>query len=152
MKLLLLSLLILIMTGCATAIPLTYEEDCAVRGMKLAGATTGHSVTTSTIIGRHGHARAFSHSRGEGISCVVSEDEKENCKIDKLRAVALPKHEYNRDIRMKKMIIGLGYATLIVPGIVAKLIYDHQRSSAIDESQEIYRTTADKCTLPALSK
>jgi hypothetical protein len=150
MKNLLLIVIALSLSACATMAPMSHKEQCALKGMKLHGVSeesgTTHASAHNWRTRQTIDATAF--SRSENVVCVVPNDEKEECEIDRIRTAALPKAEYNNEIRAKNLITSAGYFLFIVPGIVAKVAYDAERSKAIEASKAAYEE-ANTCRYPA---
>jgi hypothetical protein len=138
-----LSLVIATLTGCASAIPYTHEERCAREGMVLEGVLLGggggsaYNWQTGAIV------TASSHY--SGVSCRVPQTEAESCRINVLQSEMKPKEQYNSDIRSKVVINGIGYYLLIVPGVVAKVVYDGQKDDAVKQSEQIAEQNSGTC-------
>lgn len=138
-KLVSVGILIFLLSGCATLAPFDYHEHCALEGMKLAGVTES-SVAMMTGFGRYATVGA---GTGTTVNCAEPETLHDQCEIGRWRKVAEPKVEYNKTVGTKQTINGLA-DLLIVPGIVAHVIYAGQKSDAIDESIKLNQTL-DSC-------
>lgn len=134
----LVSVLAALASGCATAIPYTYQEHCAFDGMKLQGVQHSHG---QAMVYSQGHL-ASGHSYGTGVSCEIPKTDADKAEVNHIREAAQPKADYNRNIGPKRLLTGVGYVLWILPGIGAKLYYDSQYDKAVEASQQRYRTPA----------
>ncbi|MGE3683081.1 MAG: hypothetical protein AB7G93_15270 [Bdellovibrionales bacterium] len=129
--------------GCATAIPLTDKESCAIRDLKLVGVDTGYGTSvgfatvTSTNSSHSARVSSTGHSYGEFRQCRLPATDEDKSEIENLKAEATPKLRYNQNIRQKKIWTGIGYVAYIIPGIVLKVSYDNQYDEAVNESAKI---------------
>ena len=126
-------MVVMLGTGCATAIPYSYKESCAFKDMKLHGVESGKM---SGSIGAMGPDFEASEDR---ISCVVPTTEEDRCEVAINRATAKPKYDYNDSIETKRFITGVGYVAGIWPGVVAKILYENQKSNVLKESERAAR-------------
>lgn len=118
-----------ILSGCATTIPYTYEEQCADTNMKLRGVTYS-SGSTSAMIGK---TSGFARSNNQSVSCEAPNSDEERGRIAFLRESYIePKEAYNKTVNVKKWITGIGYLWLL-PGIAAKFYYDYEREAVTDK-------------------
>lgn len=127
--------------GCATAIPLSYHEHCALKGMRLAGVNSGNSYGSANS----GNVRVNIDTYSENVSCVVPQTPVDKCEVSRYLKVVEPKIDYNESLGMKRNITGLGYCAGIVPGVVAKVLYDGQRSDARKASEKLEQETEGVC-------
>lgn len=132
-----------LLMACASALPLSREEYCAQQGMKLTGVHFTQSNASAYSI--RGGA-AFASGSDVTTSCGIPEVPKDTCFIDAYREEMAPKLDYNENISNKKLVNAIGYVAVIVPGIVAKILYDQQASRAEDRSLEIAKTALAKCS------
>lgn len=144
-KVLCLALLLVVSSGCATAIPYSHREECALKGMKLTGVTSGYSRGIATAWNWQNTVTATSSAYEESVSCEMPKTKIEKCEIARLQRIATPKIEYNSSIDSKKFITGAGYVLYVIPGVVAKVVYDGKRSDAIDQSRAIASETESMC-------
>ena len=147
MRTLLLLAVVVVTSGCATAIPYSKEETCAFDGMKLGGVT--HSSGSTSLYDPNSGRVLSADSSGKGFSCVPPESEKDKCEIDRLNLAVQPKVDYNSNLGTKKWVTGVGYVLYIVPGVVAKLVYDGKYDTAMEKSQEIASKPENSCRAPA---
>jgi hypothetical protein len=142
-KIILLSVCILSLSGCATMAPVSYDEHCAVQGMKFTGVTqsSGTEFSTATAYnyqtGQTANAYGSSSYSGQSVSCRPPQNEVEKCEVQHAGAAAAPKIDYNDGIGGKRFLTGTGYVLWIIPGLIAKGAFDSQRDGAIKRSQEI---------------
>lgn len=131
-------------SGCATAIPYGPHEQCAQQGETLEGVSTGRGVgyTPNFVTGRG----LMTVSNTYSVNCREPQTEQEKCKIDAIQKEMVPKAEYNEHIENKKIVNETGYLLFLVPGVVAKVLYDDQRSDALAESNKIWEE--NKCDSP----
>jgi hypothetical protein len=141
MKYFILSLTALVFTGCATAIPYSYEESCAMKGMKLKGVDQADSdgYAYNANVGS-----IYSSSTTTHLRCDVPQNDEEKARINHVQTVVRPKYEYNDGIGTKRFLTGAGYILYILPGIGLKLHYDDQRREAINKAEEIDRMPASE--------
>lgn len=125
---------VLFLSGCATAIPLTYEEQCSLREMKLAGVNSGSAQYGLDTI------------KSESVSCRIPADQTEEVEVSRRKSITTPKAEYNNTVQSKRLFGAIGYVLYIVPGIVIKIVADNQRQTAIEKSQQI--ENENKVALP----
>lgn len=145
MKTLIMIFLTLSVVGCATNAPISYQEHCALRGLTLAGVSDGTS--SAVAMGNNGNY-AVARGNSESVSCVVPKTPEEKCEANRLTTVAAPKVDYNSNLTGKHWINGLAYVAYILPGVGAKLYYDHQLDKAVAESKELDQKTINACTAP----
>lgn len=121
--------LLALTSGCATAIPYSYKEECSFKEMKL------HGVDSAKFVGSVGNGISADFNGTEDrISCVVPTSDEERCEVVTSQATAKPKYDYNDSIGTKRFITGVGYVAGIVPGIIAKILYENQKNNALKES------------------
>jgi hypothetical protein len=134
MKILILLWLTLALLGCATAIPYTAEEQCALGAMHLVGldfqSGSSHAVASN---GRS----AVAHSYGTAVRCETPKSEAESSHVAIVRQSLDPKIEYNNAIGGKRLMTGIGYVLWIVPGIGLKLYFDSEYDNAVEQSYKI---------------
>lgn len=121
------------LTGCTTMIPISYQEDCARKGMVLAGVNS-FSGDTSTYAS-NGRS-AISISSGETLSCVVPKDEAQACEVKKFAAVGEPKFRFNSEVKDRRLTEGVGYFFYVVPGLVLRYLHDGVKDEAIAKSDQ----------------
>jgi len=143
MKILFLPIL-LFSVSCATYAPKSYKQNCAQKGMVLAGVTESSSSTS--FYNFNSNSTTYSDSSGEAVTCVVPKNEIEKCEIEVENKVASPIIEYNKSIGTKRLINGAAYGLYIIPGIASKLYYDKMREKALQESDEIRNSLDGYCS------
>lgn len=136
----------LLLSGCAVMAPLSYNEHCATRGMKLAGVSDTNGSSTSFM---PGVGAVVSGGRAESVSCEVPQSDADLCKVKYYSATAAPKLEYNDGIGTKRLVTGTGYFLFVLPGVIAKLAYDSQLDGAVDASNDIAKQNASMCSSQA---
>lgn len=132
-------LISLMLQGCATAIPLSYREHCALRGMVLDGVSTNSSSGTSVGITE---IISVSDESSENIHCSLPRNDADKCMVQNLGKKAAPKAEYNDGIGGKRTLTAIGYVFYVVPGLLLKSVYDNQRDKALEESRN---TASSSC-------
>ncbi len=153
MKTMIIPILSLFITGCATSAPMSYREHCALKGMVLAGITDD-SESASAYNWKTG-STVTAYSSSTAVSCKVPESDEEKCEVSRLAQIAEPRAEYNGHLYSKRLITGFGYYALIVPGIVAKVLYDDQLGNVITKSRDIAQTIpacSDERRIPAAAR
>ena len=139
--------LILVMfffVSCASYAPKTYKQNCAQKGMVLAGVTESNSSTS--FYNFNNHSNVYANSYGEAVSCVVPKNEMERCEIEVENRVLKPINEYNSSVGTKKLLNGIAYGVYIIPGIVSKLYYDNALENALEKSEVIRNSLAGSCS------
>ena len=131
-KIILILCLGIFVNGCATVIPISPKETCAAQDMKLVGVDRMYVSTWS-------YGNGAGNSSGANVRCDVTSDAKEKFDIQKTKEIARPKFEYNSDYSTKRLLTGAGYYLVVIPGIVAKIIYDMKYDEAIERSNQIER-------------
>lgn len=114
-------------TSCATAIPYSREERCAFQDMKVGAVSFG---------------QATGNNYYSSLTCVPLETDFDRCEYNRITTRAQPKIDYNDNITTKKWINGIGWCLWIIPGVVAKLLYDKQRDNAEANANDIGRGLA----------
>jgi len=136
----LISLTVLLsLTSCASMAPISYQEQCALKGMALTGVTESNGTESATAYNwtTHQSATAHSNSFSENVSCRVPVNQEEKCEVDHLARAAMPKAEYNEGYNTKRSLTGWGYFLFVIPGVALKLTYDDQLNKAVAKSQEL---------------
>ena len=155
MKYLAALLILALLNGCASMAPLSYQERCAVQDMKLAGATQEESRGSAYAYGsradgsRGGSVTIASEGHAESVQCVMPESDADRCEVKRLKEIARPKQEYNEGIGGKRFITGAGYVLWIVPGVIAKAIYDSELNQAMSGSRQIASERVECSRAPA---
>lgn len=131
--------------GCATYLPSSYEDHCALKGLKLEGVDDnfGRSFHTNPQTGQY----VIGNQSGENIRCVVPKTDVEKCEVENKRKVAEPIDEYNDGVKMRRIFTAYGYAFFFVPGYITNLFSEKKRDKAIEESNSI-KATLNKCEPP----
>ena len=130
--------------SCAGYAPKTYKQNCAQKGMVLAGITESSSSTS--FYNFNTNSNSYADSSGEAVTCVVPKNEIEKCEIEVENKVAGPINEYNQTVSTKRLLNGAAYGLCIIPGIVSKFYYDGIREKAIGESLEIRNSLHEYCS------
>ena len=119
------------------------KEQCAFDEMKLAGINRDDGLASGMGYGYNQPTR-FSTVRMESttVRCDLPQSPEDKAEIQRIRASMVPKAEYNRGIKGKQFLTGVGYFFYIVPGVVLKIYYDQQYDEALNESAAIYRSPA----------
>lgn len=123
-----------ILSGCATAIPLSYQERCANEGMKLTGVDISSSSGSAY---NYKQGSTVLNTEGENLRCEVPSKPEDLQRISELNQVSAPKIRYNSDMGTKRTITGWGYVLYVIPGIAAKIYYDREKSDALSASDQI---------------
>lgn len=134
-----LAVFVLVLSGCATMAPYSYEEECAMQGMKLVGADHAHG--RSTTVSQGGRVY-IGNDYSTAVRCDVPRSETERKQVEHARSAVMPKYNYNDWLETKRTINGAGYLLFVVPGVALKLYFDSERDRAIADSEAIYRTPA----------
>lgn len=123
----------LINAGCISPIKYTYQEHCALDGLKLShvasSATSGYASS--------GSGSAVYEGSSEVIGCTVPASQSDQQEINRLMLVAEPKREWNSKWFERNLITVLGYAAWIFPGIGASIYYWGEKDDAIQASREV---------------
>lgn len=136
------------LSGCATAIPYSFQERCARTDMKLSGVgysdsnSVGYAQFTKPNLTSAGSAMATVNSESTSISCQPPTTDEERQQIQALKRGLPPKDEYNNSIQGKRFLTGLGYFIYIVPGVIAKLAFDALYDKAMQQSYQLSREPA----------
>jgi hypothetical protein len=130
--------LLFVVSSCATYAPRSYKQECGVKGMVLTGVTSDSGSFNSYAGGRGNYS-------SDGVQCVVPSNEFQECQARIYGQASRPVDEYNEWYGTKRFVTGLGYYALIVPGIAAKLFFDHQRDKAVQESYELEDKLSGQC-------
>lgn len=126
------------LVGCATAIPYSATERCAQDGMVLTGINHGTSNASAVVYNyRGGLTTASASGVSTNVQCAVPNSDEEKKQIIDTRKELAPKEDYNQSLEGKKWLTGIGYFVYLVPGVVAKVIYDGQYDRAVEKSNEI---------------
>jgi hypothetical protein len=124
--------------------PYTYQESCALKGMKLSGVSeaNGHDTAYAYNWQTQQSASATVNSYSESVACRVAETAADKCEVEHFQKTAAPKVEYNDGYKGKYFLSGLGYWLFIVPGVILKLTYDSELSKAEAQSRAIASTSS----------
>ncbi len=131
--------------GCATKAPITYQEECATKGLVLQGITSGSG--RAFHMGSGGNW-VTSRGTSESISCDVPKTPTQSCEADRLSQVAQPKMSYNQSTKLWNLGIGAGYIFYILPGVGLKLLADNKLDKAVAESHAVDQATRLNCSPP----
>ena len=128
------------LSGCATAIPYSSKEKCALDDMKVVGVDLGNSSAAAYNL----QTRAMVVGRGSGttVRCEVPSTDAEKAEIEAINQYLEPINAYNSGIGGKRVLTGVGYVFWILPGLGAKLYYDSQYDKAIKDAEAIMRAPA----------
>ena len=130
---------ILLGLSCATQLPYTVEETCALNDLKFSNA-----VTTQVIsVNRTASERVpLLKTDTETVAvCELPKTTEEKRHVQSLRAELAPKVQYNDSIEAKQLLTGLGYYLFVLPGVGLKLKYDADYDAALAASRTIESTT-----------
>lgn len=130
----LLVVLTLLVSGCATRIPTTYQQHCALKGMKLTGVTDGSG---SQFVAHSDGSYATGSSSNQKIHCAVPQIQIDKCEAERLRKTTLPIQEYNDSVNSKRTWAALGYFFYIVPGIIVTYSANKQKKKALASYHEL---------------
>lgn len=132
-------LIVLAFTGCATVAPISYQEHCALKGLKLAGVSESNGTSSASAYNYQTgqSATAYGNSYAENIGCLAPSSPQDKCEIKNHQQTAIPKADYNDGIKGKRILNGFAYVLWVVPGVVLKLVYDDQHDKAVAKSREI---------------
>lgn len=131
--------LVLAFQNCATAIPLSPRETCALDDLKLHNTDQGGAI----VAGYGSGGSALAVGKSKVIRCELPATDVEKLEVTRTRTIVAPKAEYNSSIGTKKLITGIGWLAG-VPGIIAKFYYDHEYDKAVRESERIAATLSEK--------
>lgn len=136
------------LSGCATPIHYTSRERCALGGLKLAGV----DVTDSSAVAYNWKSNSTTtvNESSKSIRCDVIKTEEERKENERILAIAEPKVKYNDTVDGKRLINGIGYCLWIVPGILAKVVFDVEYDKAVKESDAIARQPASVAPVKTL--
>lgn len=138
--------------GCATAIPYSPVERCAQDEMVLIGINHGNSAATAVAYNYSGGLTTASASGvSTNVLCSVPTNDEQKKQILDTKKELGPKEDYNGRLEGKKWLTGIGYFVYIVPGIVAKVIYDGQYDDAVKKSNEIATQSTQTVVRPPAS-
>lgn len=129
---------VICLSGCATYAPYTYQEQCAFKGMKLAGVNADSGRTTHVTYGRNSPIVGTSDNYSESVRCDVPASDDDRKMIGHIHFAAGPKIKYNSTVEIKRWVNGAGYILFIIPGIGLKLVFDNEQEKAIKESESLY--------------
>lgn len=132
--------ILMLLSSCATYAPESNDQKCARSGMKLVGLSHGSGTSDALVNGK----LVSVDSRSEQVHCAIPSSEYDKCMVEANRKSLGPIDEYEEHIKLKQTATGIGWL-LIVPGLGAKLYFDHQRDSAIKSSREIVSESALSC-------
>lgn len=133
-------LLAALLCGCVHAMALDGNEQCALEGMKLTGASLAGAESVTTAYAGGTTVVAVDSTSGTTYQCAVPEPQ-ERCAVDAYRQGAAQKAAY--DPRARNVVIGIGYCAWILPGIVAYAIMQNGRTDIA--------TAADRAEVQALN-
>lgn len=151
------------LTGCATMAPISYQEECALKGMALSGVSSGTSTghISGSIQGnqRTANGRNYGHENhdysgttvtySETVNCYVPQTEKQQCQVNALGESARPKAEWNSRERSRHVWRIIGYVLYIVPGVIMSVVHESGKDDSIKESQEIAHANSGACNYQA---
>lgn len=138
----------LVLLGCATVAPISYQEQCARKGLVLSGVTSGSS--SSTAYSWNDSNLITARGTSEHVACEVPKTEAQTCEAKRLANVSAPKFDYNSDVKLWNAGIGTGYVLWVLPGVGMKLWADSKYDKAMERSSQIEQETAQVCQpLPA---
>lgn len=143
-----LAVIMVAMSGCVTPIKYTYQEQCAMQGLKFVGVTqSSQSAFASNFRGQSVMISGY----GDSVSCRAIESEAEKSEVSGLAQIMRPKFEYNDRQKQRNALVGLGYLFYVIPGIGAKLYYDNEYDKALIQASEIEKqlSTPTKAPLTA---
>ena len=115
MRVVLVAVLALMMSGCMTAIPMQYEEYCSLDGLTFDRVTRGSDNGVAFINGTA--INTFSNS--QNVTCAKPKNEQDFCEVKKYQGTAFLKATHNQNVFNHNMVLGFGYAVYVVPGILA---------------------------------
>jgi hypothetical protein len=139
MRILIMALLFTL-TSCAGWVATNYRQECAQKGMKLAGVNSGSGASYNYNYGRTNHY-------SENVQCELPKSKKEQCEINAYERSLDPIYEYNEWWRTKDAVTGLGYFAFILPGVGAKMYFESKQEDAIAESRRIAQEELKKCEM-----
>jgi hypothetical protein len=132
---------LIILASCASNISKSYKQRCSSRDLVLDGVSanngSGYSYNYAT------QSSVTNTYSGENLHCVVPKTESQKCEIERDKKILEPIEAYNdKDAPIKT---GLWYIAYVIPGVVAKYVYDSQREDAVKKSKEIEKELAGTC-------
>lgn len=123
-----LTLLILFsLASCATRAPLSYDQKCGLKGMKLTG------VSESTSGGE------------ETLQCAAPANEVQKCEVQAYADSTEPIHEWNKIHGFRYAFNGVGYLAAVVPGALLKWAFDGQQEDVLKKSSAIETEKMKAC-------
>lgn len=136
MKNLLIILTIVNLASCAHQIPLSYEERCAIKGMKFNGLVNeSNGASVSTFSNGDNTVNGYSESYMSSVQCVSPTTAKDRCEIKKKATAATEAQVWNAGVRGKNLLTYMGYVFFILPGVCLQSWYGNQ------ESEHLYSIT-----------
>lgn len=131
MKKILITLILVNLASCAHQIPLTYEERCAIKGMKFSGTVNETIGTSASTFGNGNNSvNGYSVSHESSVQCTSPSNEKDKCEVRERATTGTKAQEWNRDVYSKNMLTYWGYL-LIIPGIVLQQVYSSKEADLI---------------------
>lgn len=121
-------------SSCATLIPYTYDQTCALKGLKLKGVVSSNSSADSYNYYNGSTSTAIS---GEAVNCEVPTTEEEKKSIETMRRNLTPIAEYNEKVPSYRTITGVGYVLWILPGIYFYYRYDSDKNLAMNQYEAL---------------
>ena len=129
-------------SGCATEIPYSNDQQCAFQNM----IPVGYNYSEGSGVAYSPRAGLINSSfDSSGVVCGLPKDEVQQCKVQSLKDATQPIAEYNSGMIFKRDVTAIGYIALIIPGIIAKTEYDKAADRAKQKASEIYRQESVVC-------
>lgn len=127
-------LVLVVISSCASYAPKTYNQQCADKGMVLTGVSNSSGSGSHYNIGTN--SSVVSSYADEAVHCIVPENDIQRCEVEKYVESSMSVQEYNSSAGTKRFVTGVGYIAFILPGVVAKLVFDNQLDEAVSRSLE----------------
>lgn len=143
MKQFLACLVVVGLSGCATEIPYSAQEECALDGLKFVGVDKSNSSGVASGYAWGEQTRNMNYvSSSIQVRCEIPKTEAEKVEISTLQKSVRPKVTYNRDVGTRKVVTGIGWLLYAVPGFILYMVFDDERTEAVTKSHEIERSIA----------
>ena len=137
--------MVVALAACVRRPALTLHEQCADRGMVLAGVTM--SSGGSVGVARAGGQTVVATGRryDEEVSCRVPETRADQCVIEANALSAA--HKFGFGVIGRNFLIGVGYVAFILPGFAFYLIFDSQADRTANEARKMREVALERCEL-----